>query len=419
MKILMLSDFETDGGAAIVAERLATALSRRGHSISRVVYGADQEPHSWSRYRLLPRNQLAYRTFRRSLSSPLADKADRVITRRSYAKILRRERPDVVNIHNLHGALDVGWSLDLVHESASNHPTVWSLHDMWSFTGRCAYSYDCMKFIEGCDHHCPTPHEYPSLEPALIAGAWSARKELLASHPNMVAVSSSRWLAQVASAGSWRSHEVSVIPYGLPLDVFRPTDGPTARNMLGIPSSGLVLLVAAADLADRRKGFHLFVEALRKASVPPLTLVTFGRGRPNVNIPGVTEKHLGFLEDDRKKAAAFSAADVYVHPAIAEAMGYVVMESLACGTPVLAFPVGGVVDMVRPSTTGWLATDVSSDALRSALEKAFRDLQAGLDLSKGCRRVAELEYGDDLMAERYETLFLSMIKGRVQVGFRG
>src|SRR5262249_5214313 len=130
--------------------------------------------------------------------------------------LLTLARPDIINVHNLHGAAPWGWGPRLVEVCLEFAPVVWTLHDMWSFTGRCAYSYDCEKFISGCDASCPTPDEEPKLPAERIHAAWEERRALYARHvDDLVIVTPSRWLAEQARRGMFARHRIEVIPYGL------------------------------------------------------------------------------------------------------------------------------------------------------------------------------------------------------------
>jgi glycosyltransferase involved in cell wall biosynthesis len=82
------------------------------------------------------------------------------------------------------------------------------------------------------------------------------------------------------------------------------------------------------------------------------------------------------------------------------------MEAISCGTPVLAFPVGGLPDLVRPGLTGWLADEPTSAALTVALNDAIRESRS---IGKSCREIAEREYPMDLQAERYLNLFNELL----------
>src|SRR5262249_14187929 len=112
---------------------------------------------------------------------------------------------------------------------------------------------------------------------------------------------------------------------------------------------------------------------------------------------------------ERIRALAYNAADLLVHPAPVDNLPNVVLEALACGTPVLGFRIGGVPEMVRPGQTGWLAQEVSAAALARGLDAALQDLAQGVDLRPSCRAVAEAEFDDAVQAQRYLQLFRSLL----------
>ena len=410
MHIVMLSDNETQGGAAVAASRLAEGLCRAGHRVTRLVNVANEHEHDWVTQPLNCANinspSLGFRIARRLLRSRVQTQWDRHTAQERLKQALIALCPDVINVHNLHGASRAGWSSDMLSMCTNHAPTVWTLHDMWSFTGRCAYSYDCRKFLTGCDSTCPTPKEYPTLAPERIAGAWKERRRLLASQSRLVAVTPSRWLAQEAQAGLWAGHRVEVIPYGLPLKIYHPLDRTLAREALGIERHGLVLLVAAQNLTERRKGGNLLVEALQMLSHRPLTLITLGSRSLRFNVEGIHLCSLGYIDNDRIKVLAYSAADLLAHPAPVDNLPHVVMEAVACGTPVVCFPTGGLPELVCRGRTGWLAEEVSPSALAKAIEEAIGELQIQ-DWRLSCRAVAEAEYGVGQQAQRYIDLFES------------
>jgi glycosyltransferase involved in cell wall biosynthesis len=402
----MLSDAEAKGGAGIAASRLAEALQRSGHRVTRIVHLAGGQDQSWNTLSLDSDSSLR-RITRAMLPSRIRKTLETQSAQQRLDEALDILSPDVVNVNNLHsyGSRRAGWSEGLVKICAGHAPTVWTLHDMWSFTGRCAYSYDCRKFLTGCDATCPTPTEHPALAPRKIAGAWESRRQLFSIHHGLVAVAPSRWMAQEAQAGLWASHRIEVIPYGLPLNVYRPLDRAFAREALGIRVRGPVLMLAADDLAERRKGMSVFLDALRFVSQRPLTLLTIGAGSLTYDENEIFPFHLAYVQDEHRKTLAYNAADIFVHPAPVDNLPIVVMESIACGTPVVAFPIGGVSDLVRPEQTGWIADAVSAQALASEIQQAVNDLDRGIDLRPTCRRVAETEFDIDLQARRYLELY--------------
>jgi glycosyltransferase involved in cell wall biosynthesis len=405
VKIVMLSDHESQGGAAQSTCRLAEALCR-DHEVARIVQFPDGRPHPWHTHVIGAETTLA-RWLRRVPRKLWPARFPYPATARFVAdqlrQLLRRLRPDAINLHNLHGGAAWGWGPHLAAVCAEVAPVIWTLHDMWSFTGRCAYSYDCDKFRSGCDATCPTPHEPPALAPEHIAAAWDERRRLQAAHANMVAVTPSRWLAAEARRGLWAGHRIEVIPYGVPTDVFVPLPRVDARQRLQIPAEGPVLLIAAFDLTERRKGAELLPEVWRYVRHRPLTALTMGHGR--LDIPGVHVHALGWIADDRTKALAYSAADVVLHPAPADNFPNVLLEAFACGTPAIGLPVGGVPELIRPGVTGWLAADASARALGHAIDEA---LASGLNLRAPCREVAEAEFPLRRQAEGYGKLLAEL-----------
>ncbi|MCG3148412.1 MAG: D-inositol-3-phosphate glycosyltransferase [Verrucomicrobiae bacterium] len=416
MRVVLLSDTETSGGAAVAASRLATGLANAGIDVHRVVGRPDGAGHPWQTHRL-DASLRDRQTLQRMLWSAVSPARGEAVHQSQWRENARRRltmwleelQPDVINLHNLHGA---DWPVDLVAICARFAPTVWTLHDQWSFTGRCAYAYDCRKFLTGCDAECPTPREYPALPPPQIRPAWEERRALLDEVPALVAVAPSRWLQTEAAAGLWRGHRVEHIPYGLPLATFAPVERALARDALGIPATGPVLLVAAANVNERRKGGDLLAAALAQLKVSPLTLVTLGRGHLALQLPGLNLVELGFLDHDRLKVLAYSAADLFVHPAPVDNLPNVILEALACGTPCVGFPIGGVPDMVRPGVTGWLADAVTAEALANAIGTALASIQSGRDWRESCRAVAIVGYDERQQANRYLELFSELTRAR-------
>jgi len=172
----------------------------------------------------------------------------------------------------------------------------------------------------------------------------------------------------------------------------------------------VVVLAGADSLADPRKGFDLLRVAWASARRHGATLALFGRH--GENRPG--ERYLGNLNSDEEMVAAYRAADLYVHPARMENAPCTIQESLACGTPVLAFAVGGIPEMVEPGRTGFLAPRVDADSLGKELVAALADRNRLSRMRDACRSTAEDVWRAEDLVEKFEAVVqgMSVVGGR-------
>jgi glycosyltransferase involved in cell wall biosynthesis len=402
MRIAMLSDHDAQGGAARSAARLAQSLRDEGHEVIRLVayshVRASPELHilqpTWSERKVLGAFGRVSPNGRRL--------AERWRTTWALERELARLRPDIVNVHNIHGA---GWDPELIATCAASAPVVWTLHDMWSMTARCAYAYDCRAFISGCGRDCPTPHEYPALSPDRIPDSWRDRRRIYERVPSVTVVTPSQWLAREARAGLWRSHRVEVIPYGVPHEIYLGgADRRTLRARFGFGDE-VVALIIADYVAERRKGLDYALAALAMKQRAGLALAVAGHYQALPDIAGVNVHRLGFVKSEAALAEIYRAVDLVLHPAPVDNLPNTVLEAMACGTPTVAFPIGGLPDMVRPGETGWLARELSAGALADALALAMDEIQAGRDCRARCVDVSRAEYSPRLQARRYIELF--------------
>jgi len=182
-----------------------------------------------------------------------------------------------------------------------------------------------------------------------------------------------------------------------------PSEG--LRQALGITSDEQVLLFAADGLSNRRKGFAYLTEALEalegRGRVVALTL---GANMPRLDLP-FRHIHAGAIGSDGLMAALYSLAHLVIVPSLQDNLPTVVLESLACGTPVVGFDAGGLPDMVRPGETGWLAPVGDADALREAISTALAEPGRLAAMGRRCRAVAEAEYGLERQAAAYMDLY--------------
>lgn len=365
------------------------------------------------RNRRIHRDHEAYAETRPTGFEPFAD------DRTPFAGDLLKRLPgcDLINLHWVVGFVDYEAFAD---EVPPNVPLVWRLADMAPVTGGCHYDFGCGKFTAQCGA-CPQLGSRD--EEDLSRQIWrrkNAAFQRLKSHPGgLHIVGPSRWTAEQARRSSLtRDFPNSVIPNGLNIEDFAPRDKAFSRDLWGIPRDAQVIVCAAESLDVRRKGFKELLEALPAVKdLEKPFLVSVGGLKSNFELP-IPHLNLGKINHDRLLSTAYSAADVFVIASLQESFGQTVTESLACGTPVVAFASGGIVDMVRPGITGWLAptgdTGALGEALRTALDEVRTDARRR-ELHDTCRRIAIEEYSLDTQARAYLRLYETLVaaaKGR-------
>lgn len=407
MNILHISTEYNLGGSGRAAYRIHSSLQRRGHTsrmlVATPVMGVPDVGPIW-----------------RSLPWRAADWAAKRVTEAlslqylflpSSWNLLRHpwfRDADVVQLYNTHGGY---FSHAVVGVASRRKPFVWRLSDMWPFTGHCCYSYECDRWTTGCGA-CPLLTDEPPLRRDRTAQLWRIKRRLY-ERANVHLVAPSRWIADLAArsplVGHWPRH---LIPNGIDLNVFRPIARSAAREVLGLSPADAVVLFSSVETRAYRKGGTFLTEAvgrLRAGTDRRIRLLVVGhearKWERAVTIPVTT---VDTVRDDHLLAAIYSAADVFVHPSLADNLPNGVLESLACGTPVVAFDTGGVSDAVRHMETGYLARNMAADDLARGIDLILEDAALRTRMCTSCRRIAEAEYGMDLQADRFETLYASL-----------
>lgn len=416
LKITHVSTYAFAGGAARAAHRLHTGLRLLGHD-SRLLTLCDRDPMgavSAFTPPLDPITRIKRRWHRHRMGREEAEIATRkgisglFSTDRSARGLGLAARLPGSQITNLHWVCDLVDYEDFLCRAAQETPLVWTLHDMNPFTGGCHYAGDCDRFCRRCGQ-CPALGSTGMHD--VSRSVWCRKKTVFGALPadRIVFVSPSRWLAQCARASSLVGRfTCRVIPYGVNIEDFAPRDQNAARERLGVDPSARIVLFAAASLADERKGFSLLVEALSGLNVPNLLLVSLGGGtKPEIN--DVPHVHLGYIEDVIRLSDVYSAADVFAIPARHDNFPNTMLESMACGTPVIAFDSGGIGEAVRDGVTGRLVASRAVPALRECIVRTLSDRRLLLDMAKRCRQIAVAEYSLEVQARRYVDLYQELV----------
>ena len=316
--------------------------------------------------------------------------------------------PDIVHLHYVNDAL-----MRIESIGRLNRPIVWTLRDMWPFTGGCHYDQECGKYAESCGA-CPLLSS--TRDGDLSRWVWK-RKANSWANSNLTIVALSSWLAECAKKSSlFKGLRIETVPNGIDTEVYKPLDKQFARKLLKLPQDKKLILFGAVNAtADRRKGFAFLQTALQRLSSNDLKnqveIVVFGASKPDVQPEfGFKVNYLGRFSDDISLALIYSSADVFIAPSIQENLANTVLESLACGVPCVAFKIGGMPDLIEHCRNGYLAEPFEVDDLVRGIKWVLEKGTTSEELSCYAREKIEREFYMELPVYRYRSIFNDILE---------
>lgn len=309
---------------------------------------------------------------------------------------------DIVHLHWILGGM-----LRIEELAKINKPIVWTLHDMWAFTGGCFYDDNCGKYISGCQS-CPALGSKNKVDLSKLI--FNRKLKTFSKIEKINIVGLSRWICDCARRSKLLSmHPIINLPNPIDTDIFKPLEKEVARDMLNIPLNKKLILFGASNLFDKRKGFAEILNALPKVEQSDVQLIIFGsKAQQNDPIINFRTHYIGKLSDDIALRVLYSSADVLVMPSLQENLSNVIMEALACGTPVVAFNIGGNSDMIDHVENGYLAKPFETNDLAQGIDWVLRNSEEE-SLSSNARSKVIDNFEMQLVAKRYESLYQNII----------
>ncbi|WP_104733268.1 glycosyltransferase [Helicobacter felis] len=303
-------------------------------------------------------------------------------------------KPDIVHLHWLGRGV-----LPLRDLPKINAPLVWSLHDMWAFSGGDHYYNDENEhtYKHSCILNSPFERDLATL-------GFSMKQRAYAKIPHLCIMGVSSWISKRASQSALLKDKTHVvIPNPIDIELYKPLDKNLCRQLLGLPTSKKLIGFGAMDISDPNKGYDLLLEALGKLESIDIELVVFGTNARAPHLPFKTHS-LGALHDNTSLIALYNALDVLIVPSRQENLSNVILESLACGTPVVGFEIGGNGDLIAHQKNGYLARPFDTTDLKAGMEWVLNTP----DYPKLCAhaRAWVLErFSEAVVAKQYRALY--------------
>jgi glycosyltransferase involved in cell wall biosynthesis len=321
---------------------------------------------------------------------------------------IRRLNPALLHLHWICGGFIHIETLEKIQR-----PIVWTLHDSWAFTGGCHIPYECKKYRDICGK-CPTlgSKRVDDLSRSVFLRKQKAWKDL-----NLVIVTPSTWLRSCVNESALFSGVCTeVIPNGINVNQFKPFNKEIARDRLSLPKNKkLILFGAVNSIDDPNKGFEYLKKALsflkKHIKTDEAEIVIFGGNDiRNYQNSGYKVHSLGMIHDSDALALLYSAADVFVAPSLSENLPNTIMESLSCGTPTVAFHIGGIPDLVDHKSNGYLAVPFDPEDLARGIEWVLSDKKTWNSLSHNAREKIVHEFEISKISQRYIELYSKILK---------
>ncbi|MBN1416362.1 MAG: glycosyltransferase family 4 protein [Bacteroidales bacterium] len=416
MKILHLNTYDIEGGASRGAYWLHKALLKTGVSSNMLVSKKTSDDDT-----VLTQTSKLQKGI--ALLSPAIDSIPlkgyknrrQLIFSPSWApNLIGREvrliDPDIVHLHWVCGGfLNPGTYLKF------RKPIVWTLRDMWGFTGGCHITEGCERYFKACGK---CPQLGSKKENDLSRWVWK-RKLGAWEQLDMTIICISHWLADCARKSSlFRNKRIEVIHNAVNEETFKPLPKNLAREIFNLRQDKKIILFGGINAVKTSyKGFNFLIQALNKLKLNGFgnnhELVVFGSTRPaDAPDAGLRAHYLGRFYDDISLALLYSAADVTVVPSIQEGLGKVAIESMACGTPVVSFDSSGLKDSVEHQRNGYRAKCFDSEDLANGIVWTLRDDQRWKALSRRAREKVEQEFTLDMHAKNYLKLYEDILMAK-------
>ncbi len=395
--ILFVNHFDQKGGAAKLCYRLFDFLSKKNLNVT-----------------LLVRKKFSSHEKIREIASEVSvdtldqEFLDRIQESEGWLDIFHYssfkikqsavfQKADVVHLHNLQKNY---FSLAALPEITCLKPVIWTLHDMFAFTGHCTNSYGCPRWESGCGE-CPDLSVEVPLSQDNTSLLWQLKK-IIYQYLDIAVVSPSQWLKSNLEKSILKDKEITLIYNGVDETVFKNHEKRKARKHLNLPEDKNILLFAApGGVTIKTKGGHFIQSIMERLCKRNILTICVGNSDFDIG----NTRTVPYIEDEKQLAFYYSAADLFIYPTLADNCPLVVLEALSCGTPVISFNTGGIPELVKHKETGYIAQYKNITDLTAGIE-FFLDNPALLKkANRQARRSVLKQFTLKTMVKKYLELY--------------
>ena len=395
MNILQIGTTDKIGGAASISWSLKKRLEKMRYKMPMFV--ADKKSNEEDVFEI-PRKVHKYVQI--LLSNDIDySKTDWIINTKEF------KEADIVHLHNLHGWF---FNLKTLEKISKLKPVVWTLHDMWAITPHCAHSFDCE--LKKGFYQCPSLNSYPRI-------AWhnekylTRRKRNIYKNSNIEIVVPSLWLKKEVESSVLGDKNIRLIYNGVDINIFKKSDKIESRKELNIPlDKKVILFISDGGKNNPYKGWEYVEKIIKKFKErDDMYFICIGGDNNLLYKQDSNVHYVPKISDPAILAKYYSSADFFLYPSLADSFGLVVAESMSCGTPVLTFETGGILEIVEHKINGYIAKYRDTEDLIIGLEYLLNlsEFEYNIMSDNSIKRIKD-NFTEEKMIEKYVELYNSL-----------
>jgi glycosyltransferase involved in cell wall biosynthesis len=322
-------------------------------------------------------------------------------TNRRFGKI-RSDPADIVHIHNFHGNYA---SIETLARLIAVKRVVWTFHGLWGVTGGCDHPKGCTGYLHACGH-CPQLGLWPIGDVDRTAEELSRKIAAFGGLAVNIIAPSRYFYDMIRSSQVGTGWNVYHIPNGIDPNGFAPAQTKSHR---------IKILIVNRNFQDPHKGYDVVLEALNLTNPPDVEL-SFAGINSGWAIAQLKKAHrtrdLGYIPDRKSMAQLYGESHIFLFASPAENFPCVILEAMASGCCVVATPSGGVIEQITDGENGFLAENISGNALAAALDRALKEPASIAAMGENARQTVIQKFSEARMVEAHLRLYQSLMEDR-------
>tara|TARA_Y100001935_G_C17270474_1_gene491640 strand:- start:114 stop:1337 length:1224 start_codon:yes stop_codon:yes gene_type:complete len=317
----------------------------------------------------------------------------------NFVKKLNKINCDIINLHWIGSNL-----IPIKDLKKINKPLVWTLHDMWPYTGSEHYTKS-FRFVEGYNKN-NKPKEQRGYD--IEKYCWSLKKK---NYPkNLKIIATSNWqLNNAKKSFLLKDKKLFKIPLPIDFNFWRPMKKSIARNILNIPENKKLILIGSEKIDLERKGYNLIDSILNIVDNNNTLLIVFGRN--SKKLEKINKFNKIYFEEispnSQDLKILYSACDLFLAPSIQESFGQTVLEAASCCLPSICFENNGISEIIDHKVNGYIAKEGNVEDFAKGIDWCLQSLKQN-DMEKNLKNLKE-KFSSQVIAEEYKKLYKSII----------